>query len=300
MKGVIFDIQSYAIYDGPGIRTLVFLKGCLVRCLWCHNPESQRLKPQISYFKDRCLKCGKCVDACPNDAIQLKKEGVIRNQKKCIVCGRCVDACPNDVMEKIGIERTVEEIIEIVKRDKPFYDNSGGGATISGGEPTFQFKFLIEILKGLKNEGIHTAIETCGYFNNDLLEELVQYVDLFLFDIKHHNSEMHKEFTGVKNEKILKNFSDILNIVGDRIICRIPLIPGFNTDLDVIEGIISFLLKVNYRGEVHLMPYNKLAKTKYQKIGWGEKFRDMGELTEEKIKEIMNKIEKAFSVICNK
>jgi pyruvate formate lyase activating enzyme len=205
-------------------------------------------------------------------------------------------------MEIIGKEMTVEELVEIVTRDKPFYDNSGGGVTISGGEPTLQYNFLIALLKGLKNIGIHTAIETCGFFNSEKLTELIELVDLFLFDIKHVNSEIHRQFTGVHNDKILYNFKEIVEKSGsEKICCRIPIIPGINTDLNVIEQIGDFLRSINYSSQVHLMPYNKLAKTKYEKVGMGNLYKDMGELADGKLCEI-NEVfkKKKFKVIINR
>ncbi len=287
MNGIIFDVQNYAIYDGPGIRTIIFLKGCPLSCRWCQNPESQELNPQMSYFEEKCVGCGKCVAACPSNALTLINGKIKRNSNLCTTCAICVRACPNGVMEKIGAEREVDELVEIILRDKPFYDNSGGGVTISGGEPTMQINFLLELLKALKLQGIHTAIETCGYFNENLISDLVKYVDLFLFDIKLIDTKKHEQFTNVNNEKILANFSKIFFKVGnERIIPRIPLIPGVNTDLHTIQQIINFLHEIDYNGIIHLMPYNKLTKTKYEKIGMEDLHKDFGELTDGTLEEI--------------
>ena len=303
MEGIVFDIQHYAVYDGPGIRTTVFLKGCPLRCLWCHNPESQELQPEISYFREKCLGCGKCVEACPKNAIVLTLEdGVIRDKNLCIVCGKCVEACPNEVMQQIGNPMSVDEVVKIAERDKPFYETSGGGITISGGEPTLQSRFLLALLKAFKDRGIHTAIETCGFFKEDLIDDLTNFVDLFLFDIKHLNPNEHKKYTDVSNEKILNNFAKIHSKVGShRIIARIPIIPRVNTDLKTIENIATFLKNINYSGPVHLMPYNKMAKTKYVKVGKGHLYKDMGDLTEEELEEITKKFAQYnFEVVCNR
>ncbi|MHA1725588.1 MAG: glycyl-radical enzyme activating protein [Promethearchaeota archaeon] len=301
MKGIIFDISHYAIYDGPSIRTIIFLKGYPLRCVWCYNPESQLMEPQISYFQEKCRRCGLCVENCPNNALQMSEEGVIRTQSLCKHCYTCIKMFPHRVMERIGEEKTVEEIIEIVRIDLPFYVNFGGGVTISGGEPTMQSKFLIALLEALKEENIHAAIETCGYFSESLLEKLNPLVDLFLFDIKHTDPLVHQQFTGVSNEKILVNFKKLIALKGnDGLIARIPLIPGFNTDLNSIEQIIQLFKDIRYEGAVHLMPYNKMAKTKYEKIGRAEDYKDMGDFTDKMLQFIVQKFQDHdFTVVVN-
>ncbi|MHA1150536.1 MAG: glycyl-radical enzyme activating protein [Promethearchaeota archaeon] len=301
MNGIIFDIQNYAVYDGPGIRTLVFFKGCPLSCQWCQNPESQKIEPEISYFSEKCTVCGTCVKICPNNALRLFNDKVLRDTEKCVVCGKCVEVCPNEVMEIIGKECSADDIVDIVSADKPFYDNSGGGVTITGGEATIQPRFLFELLSLLKKQGIHTAIETCGYFKDDLIHDLIENVDLFLYDIKHIDSDLHKKFTNVSNEKIIANFEKILNLVSsDRLVVRIPIIPRVNTDLKIIKKIAEYLVKTGYKGPIHLMPYNKLAKTKYEKIGRGEFYKDFGDLTETLLESIIKELKKkSFEVVVN-
>jgi pyruvate formate lyase activating enzyme len=289
LKGIVFDISTYSVYDGPGIRTTIFLKGCPLKCSWCHNPESQLLKAQVSYINEKCILCGTCVKSCPEKALEIKKDYIVVNFLKCSLCGECVENCPQGALELIGKERTVQEVLSEVLPDKPFFENSDGGVTISGGEPTLQFKFLIALLKAFQKNNIHTALETCGYFKPEYLDELIAHVDLFLYDLKHPDSKKHEKYTHVPNERILANFKYIVKHAGSsHILVRIPLIPTVNISLSEMKKQIAFLQKIGYGGPVHLMPYNSLAKTKYEKIGMGEKFQIMGELSEETISTIVN------------
>ncbi|MBN2442774.1 MAG: glycyl-radical enzyme activating protein [Spirochaetales bacterium] len=301
MLGRIFDIQQYSIYDGPGIRTCIYFKGCPLRCSWCHNPESQNESFEIAYNALKCRKCKKCISACRIKAISFIKNEIKLNHDMCTLCRECVLVCPQKALTLVGKEISSDEIVKIVIQDEQFYRDSGGGVTISGGEPSAQGEFLIDILTRLKERNIHTAIETCGYFDKDMLPDLIKVTDLFLFDIKHINPEKHIRYTGVIPDVIGENFRTILSMGGTTaIIPRIPLIPGFNTDTASIHGIISFLGNSGYHGIIHLMPYNRLARNKYERLGKGNFYMDMGILTETDLERIITQFrEKNFLVICN-
>ncbi len=300
--GIIFDIQTYALYDGPGIRTTVFLKGCPLRCAWCHNPESWNPKPQIAYTASRCAACSACVAACPNDALEMIEDAVRRDFAECENCGACASACPNEAMEMIGHETTTQAVAEKALADMPFYEASGGGVTFTGGEPTAQFDFLLAAIKAVKEGGAHVALETCGLFAKDKLAALIEAVDLFLMDIKIIDDERHKELTGAGNELILSNFSEIVKRAGhEKVLPRIPLIPSVNAGAEEIGRIVDFLKSISHPGPVHLMPYNPLAKNKWEKLGRGGDYRDFGRLEDRDLSRVAGQFESAgFKVVINK
>lgn len=293
MQGIIFDIQSYAIHDGPGIRTCVFFKGCPLRCAWCHNPESQSKKPEMAYRESKCIRCSRCVEACPQGALVMK-DAVIRDPARCTACGNCAEACLDGAMEMIGYEISAVEVAGIVERDKPFYDDSGGGVTLTGGEPTAQAGFLFGLCGELRKRGIHVALETCGYFDKKLLDRLVDSVDLFLFDVKHLSERRHKKATGAGNRRILQNFRALVDRAGEeRVVPRIPVIPGFNSDDKSVESTAVFLAEKNWRGPVHLLAHHTWARDKYLMLG-----RDLSRVEARSIS--AEERDRTFSIFANK
>lgn len=265
MKGTIFNIQRFCVNDGPGIRTTVFLKGCPLKCIWCHNPESQSEKAEIMFYKDKCVNCGRCAVVCGNGCHSFDN-GVHKFERiNCVKCFACTQTgC--EALEKVGREITTDKVIDEVLKDKIFYDNSGGGITLSGGEPLCQFDFSLEILKKAKENKLHTAMETCGFTSVDRIKEISKYVDLFLFDYKETNSELHKKYTGIGNEAILRNLS-LLNDMGKRIILRCPIIPGCNDRKEHFEGIYNVANKFENVLHIELEPYHPLGENKYTSLG---------------------------------
>ena len=265
MTGSVFNIQKFCIHDGDGIRTCVFLKGCPLRCIWCHNPESLERAPVLSFSEKKCTLCGKCLSACSNRSIS--DGALIINRTDCIICGKCADLCLNDANEIIGKEVTPSEVMNEVIKDKMFYDTSGGGITITGGEPSYQPDFTLELLQLCKNSGISIAIETCGIGHRQFYEAAAELGTTFLFDIKCIDPIRHKELTGVDNKHILSNLFYLMDRCAD-IIIRMPMIPDCNDSDEDIQA-LSGLLKENegrYR-YAELMPYHTLGAGKSEKIG---------------------------------
>jgi len=266
-KGIIFNLQRYSIHDGPGIRTTVFLKGCPLRCLWCQNPESQASQPEIFFDREKCTGCGTCVQACPEGAIEIKDGKSRTNRQLCKGIGRCAEVCPNEARNLIGRYVTAGEVFKEVKADEIFYLRSGGGVTLSGGEPLAQPEFAIALLKLCKDAGINTALDTSGYARWETLKRVLEYVDLVLYDFKHMDPVEHKKCTGVSNDLILDNARKIHHELSITILVRVPIIPGYNDSVENIEATARFIAKeLDKSIKVHLLPYHRLGEVKYERL----------------------------------
>lgn len=266
IQGEVFNIQRYCMNDGPGIRTAVFMKGCPLNCLWCHNPESRKKEPQILCRTVKCRSCGQCAMICPMQCHRIENGKHVSDFSDCILCGRCVEDCLPGALEIVGRKYTAEEVIQIVKKDRAFYDNSGGGMTVTGGEPFMQPEFLLELLKLAKEENIHTAIETCGFVKPEILESVLDYTDLFLFDYKETDPERHDQYTGVYPQLILQNL-DFLGKVGKDVILRCPIIPGYNDREDHFRGIAATADRYENIKRIDVEPYHNLGVGKKKGLG---------------------------------
>lgn len=290
-KGIVFDIQKYCIHDGPGIRTVIFMKGCPLRCLWCANPESQEQKPQFAFFKDKCIGDKACMESCGSEALSFSKKGLIRDKEKCILCGNCAEVCYAKAIQLYGKTMYTDQILEECLRDEMFYKKSGGGITLSGGEPLFQPGFALALLKAFHQYHIHTAIETTGFYSGERLKQAMEDTDLFLYDLKGIDDTKHRRFTGVSNRIILENLS-FLSKTGKEIIIRIPLIPEHNNSPEDIRQLIMFLKSLAGKHEIHLLPYHRLGLFKYEVLGKTYKLSKLKPPESEEMEAIKKEFEK--------
>lgn len=272
LKLNVVKIQRFSTHDGPGIRTVVFTKGCPLRCAWCHNPETQSALPQIFFRKKDCMGCGACVKVCEHGAQSFDTDGVHRfKSASCTGCLRCADQCPSGAIEPVGKEMAIEEIVEIVKRDTVFY-GADGGITLSGGEPMFRAEACIALLHAAKRENMTTAIETSGYFSENYIKDLTNVTDWFLWDLKDGSSARHKQYTGVGNDRILQNLI-LCDKTAKRIVLRCIMVKGVNMDLTNLNTILKTYQKLNHCGGIELIPYHAYGGSKAEQLGGRENGR---------------------------
>ena len=281
--GFIFDVKRFSINDGPGIRVTIFFKGCPLSCAWCHNPESVSPRKQKLYTGSKCIGCGECVTACPNHALTLTDEGVVTDKEACDLCGQCADACPTKAMEISGESTTVEALMTIIERERIFMDHSKGGITVSGGEPLLQRPFVTELLDRCGELGIHRTVDTSGMVDPDTLLSVAKRTDLFLYDVKHMDSDLHEKWTGVGNQLILDNLT-LLAKNGHAFQIRIPLIKGVNADDDNLTKTAIFLAHLpGPKPAINLLPFHRVAIPKYAKLGETCDLSGMNEPTQEEL-----------------
>jgi len=281
IQGRIFNIQRFSVHDGPGIRTTVFLKGCPLRCVWCHNPESIRGEVELTRIESRCIHCGQCIEACPTGRLAALDAGAVDEAPECALCGTCAAVCPAEARQIVGRSMTVEELLAEILRDRLFFDDSGGGVTFSGGEPLSQPDFLAAVLEACKAEGVRTAVDTSGFCRREDLLRVAPWTDLFLFDLKQMDDGRHRELTGVSNRRILENLAALADAVAasgsvsaetrgggeDRIRIRVPVIPGKNDDPENLAAVARFVASLPGVRRVDLLPYHPHGLGKLERLG---------------------------------
>lgn len=290
LKGKISEIERYAVKDGPGIRTVVFFKGCPLSCKWCANPETQKSVCQLMYWQTRCIGCRKCIKTCPNKALSFGENGVVIDRTLCRSCGKCTDTCNSRALTMAGEGKTVDEIMVELRKDKLFYQTSGGGVTFSGGECTSQSRFLAALARACKKEDISTCIETSGYAPWEVFEELLTCIDYFYYDLKLIDEDQHKEYTGVSSRRIKENFIG-LKKAGADVTVRIPCIPGINTTEKNIQDTIAFLEEHAPACHVSLLPYHRLGTGKYHKLDMEYTLSELLPPSEEDMQELKEEFE---------
>ncbi|MBI5582145.1 MAG: glycyl-radical enzyme activating protein [Deltaproteobacteria bacterium] len=265
-NGVIFDIEHYAIHDGPGIRTTVFMKGCPLKCRWCANPESQNTQPEILYNRNLCTLCGECVQACPTGSISIVAGQRLLDRRSCDACSRCVDVCQQDALEICGYSLDLQSAWNRIRDDLIFWDRSGGGVTLSGGEPLMQPEFTLKFLDFCRQNKVHTVVETCGQVPEEHLRSILPVVDIVLFDYKTASPDKHKQHTGVSNEQITRNLIALLKGPSE-VLVRMPLVPGINDSMEDLMAVGDLLSRTRPGAKFELLPYHRLGEGKYEKLG---------------------------------
>ncbi|WXG44726.1 MAG: glycyl-radical enzyme activating protein [Promethearchaeati archaeon SRVP18_Atabeyarchaeia-1] len=284
-SGMIFNIQRFSTEDGPGIRTTVFMKGCPLHCLWCHNVEGINPKPEIVWHDTKCIGCLSCVGVCPNQAIQQTPSGLVTDRRRCNACGKCAEACPAKSRELVGKVVSVEAVFAEVLKDRVFYETSGGGVTASGGEPTQQPEFVTGLFSKCRSSDMHTALDTCGHVKWETLERILKFTDLVLYDLKEINSKRHEGHTGVKPTLIWENARRIAKL-GKKMWVRTPIVPGYTDSVENIRGIAELCAELGNVERLDLLPYHRLGEPKYRKLGLEYRLRGLQPPTREKMEKL--------------
>lgn len=284
-KALIFDIQRFSLHDGPGIRTVIFFKGCPLRCVWCQNPESLNPYKEIAFYENKCINSGKCITMCKQHSIKLDNINMI-DRSTCDACGACADACPSSAIKVVGRYYTAKELLEEVLKDKPFFDQSEGGVTFSGGEPALHHRFLKAFIEMCNKQGIHTAMETCGYFNMAVMQDTIKLVDLILYDIKIFDETKHIKFTGKTNKIIFENLKRLVT-VAKNVVPRMPIIPQYTADEENIVSIAHVLMSLGFR-KIYLLPYHAMGEAKIKPIGSSQPYLKLLPLSSDELKNIQH------------
>jgi len=268
LKGLIFDIQKFSVHDGPGIRTLIFLKGCGLRCLWCSNPESQLKRPELMLYPEKCIGCHKCMEVCPTGAVFSRNGKIYFSKELCKACGKCAEVCPAEARRLVGNYLTVDEVLKEIDKDRMFYRTSGGGVTFGGGEPLLYPDFVVELSKACREKYINTSVETCGYVPWEHIEKAAPYLDLIMFDLKHMDSKAHKKLCGRSNRLILSNLKKLSKLHSSEIIVRMPVIPTVNDSGENLKKTAEFVASLgNAVSRIEIMPYHTFGVKKYERLG---------------------------------
>lgn len=286
VRGTIFDIKHFAVHDGPGVRTTVFLKGCPLECWWCHNPEGISTHNEIVFYDQKCIECNKCVETCKQNAVKATKQGIKTVWENCIACGECVKECPTGARQRVGRELTVKALMEKIKKQVIYYDTSGGGVTFSGGEPLMQPTFLKKVLKRCKEEKIHITLDTSGYASPALFQSFIDYVDLFLYDIKLLDESQHQKYTGVSNHLIKRNLEALVEEGrGEDVILRFPVVPGITDTTENLQKLAQFVSSLQSVREIDLLPFHNVAE-KYKRLGKKHKMEGCSSISQVKVRNI--------------